>query len=201
MVRLDRTNLRLLELLQKDARTSIIELARAVGRAESTVRERIAAMEREGILRGYRAVVDAERLGFRARAFVHADVDQRRVPDLAGRLAAIPNVTGAWLTTGPRPLVFEVVAENSSRLLQVLEDRVAPLELSRVEVDMVLGTMVEPRPLVVAATAPALAGPAPPGSQPSAALAGIAVVPEEGPVGASAADDPRWKRLSWRTSR
>lgn len=151
MVLLDQTNLYLLELLQKDARTSIIDLSRAVNRAESTVRERITALEREGILKGYRARVDAEKLGFHAQALLRADCDLRHVPDLAKRLEAIPHVTGAMLTTGSKPLVVTVMAENLPRLEQMLEKRIAPLGLERIEAALVVHTLVESRPVALQA--------------------------------------------------
>lgn len=151
MVLLDRTNLNLLDLLQKDARTSIIDLSRAVNRAESTVRERITALEREGILKGYRALVDPEKLGFHAQAILRADCDLRHVPDLAKRLEGIPQVTGAMLTTGAKPLVVHVMSENLPRLEQVLEKRMAPLELERIEAALVVHTLVEPRPISLGA--------------------------------------------------
>jgi Lrp/AsnC family leucine-responsive transcriptional regulator len=146
MVQLDSTNLRLLALLQDDARTSIIDLARAVDRAESTVRERIAAMERSGLLRGYRALVDPERLGYRAHAVVRADCDLRKLPELARRLAAVPQVTSAMLTTGQKPLVVELLAESLPRLEHALEERLAPLDVQAPEVGLVLRQLVEPRP-------------------------------------------------------
>jgi len=151
MVLLDRTNLNLLDLLQKDARTSIIDLSRSVNRAESTVRERITALEREGILKGYRALVDSEKLGFHAQALLRADCDLRHVPDLAKRLEAIPQVTAAMLTTGAKPLVVQVMSENLPRLEQVLEKRMAPLELERIEAALVVHTLVEPRPISLSA--------------------------------------------------
>jgi DNA-binding Lrp family transcriptional regulator len=160
MVHLDNTNLRLVELLQAEARTSVIDLARAVDRAESTVRERIAGLERDGVLRGYRALVDPEKLGLRARAVVRADCDRRRVPEVAKRLAAIPNVVSATLSTGARPLTIEILAESMPRLEQVLEERIAPLELEDVEVDLVLRHLVEPRPPALLPGTPAQVEPA-----------------------------------------
>jgi Lrp/AsnC family leucine-responsive transcriptional regulator len=147
VVRLDRTNIRLLELLQDDARRTVADLARDVGRAESTVRERLAALERDGVLRGYRAHVDAEKLGLHARAFLRANMDPRRVPDVIRDLAAVPEVTGAYLTTGPKPVVLEVTAMDLARLERVIERRIAPIELEDLEMNAVVRTLVEERPL------------------------------------------------------
>jgi DNA-binding Lrp family transcriptional regulator len=159
MVQLDATNLRLLELLQEDARRTIIDLARSVDRAESTVRERIAALEREGLLQGYRALVDPEKVGFRVRAVVRAGCDRRNLADVAKRIAAIPQVVRADLTSGAKPVVIEVMAENLARLEQVLEERIAPLELQDPEVEVVLRPMLPPRPLALRASPAAAAAP------------------------------------------
>lgn len=171
MTQLDGTNLRLLALLQEDARMSVIDLARAVDRAESTVRERVAGMERDGVLRGYRALVDAERLGYKARAVVRADCDPRRLGEVARRLAAVPNVASAMLTTGPKPLVIELLAESAARIEQVVEQRLAPLELPGLEVELVLRALVEPRPVVPAAAASVPAPKAEPEPEPLHPLA------------------------------
>jgi DNA-binding Lrp family transcriptional regulator len=157
MVQLDSTNLRLLEMLQSDARTSIIDLARSVERAESTVRERIASMERDGVLKGYKALVDPEKLGFRARALIRADCDRRRLPDVTRRLAAVPHVVSVTLSTGAKPLLVELLAESPARLEHILEERIAPLELDGVEVELVLRSLVEPRALPAAIPAGGLA--------------------------------------------
>lgn len=157
---LDRTNLALLDLLQKDARTTIIDLARAVGRAETTVRERLAALERLDVLRGYRAVVDPAALGLGVRAFLRAPCDRRNVEELARRLGAIPNVLGAYLTTAEDALVVDIVAEDLERMEALLEERFAPLGLDGVRPEIVLRPLVEARPLpLTALAAPAEARP------------------------------------------
>lgn len=147
MATLDRTNLQLLELLQTNARASISDLARIVNRGESTVRERISALERDGVLQGYRAIVDTGRLGYQARALLRANCDPRQVPGLAKKLEAIPNVTMAMLTTGAKPLYVEVVTADLQQLEHLLETRVAQLELQSLETGVVLQSLVEPRPV------------------------------------------------------
>lgn len=152
MVRLDRTNLRLLEQLQQDARTSFAELARNVNRAESTVRERIAALERDGILKGYSANLDPNKVGFRAQASIRADCDLSRVSNVRDRLAAIPQVVRARLMTGPKPLRIELVAEDLAQIEQVVENHIAPLGLEGLEVSLEVRALVGPRPLPVRAS-------------------------------------------------
>src|SRR3954452_13825148 len=61
----DPTNLRLLEELQADARTSVAELGRRVGLSSPAVSERLRRLEQEGVITGYRAEVDPRALGYR----------------------------------------------------------------------------------------------------------------------------------------
>lgn len=149
MVQLDQTNLRLLELLQEDARSSITELARLVNRSESTVRDRISALENAGILRGYRAVVDLPKMGYQTRAMLRADCDMRRLPELAKQLSAIPQVRSVCVTTGPKPLRIEVCCENVAQLERLVEHRMAPLDLHGLETAIVVKEIVPRRPLAV----------------------------------------------------
>ena len=61
--RLDATNLRLIEELQRDARQSLAALGREVGLSAPAVGERLARLEESGVIRGYHADVDPGALG------------------------------------------------------------------------------------------------------------------------------------------
>lgn len=145
MVHLDRTNLRLIDALQRDARTSVAELARNVKLAESSVRERLLNLERSGVIRGYRAQVDFQKLGYTTHALIRAECSPGDVQELAKQLASVPQVTNAILTTGAKPLLMELWVEDLQRLEQVLENRITSLPLRSIESAVVLNSMVEPR--------------------------------------------------------
>lgn len=145
-VHLDRTNLRIIELLQREARRSVSDIARAVDRGESTVRERLAALERDGFILGYHARVDPAALGYGVRAIIRASCDPRDVPWLAERLATIPNVISAQVTTGRQPVRIELVAESLPALERIVAQRIAPLRLAGIETGVVLESLVKRRP-------------------------------------------------------
>lgn len=143
---LDRINAKLLEILQKDARTSVSDMARILQRAESTTRERLALMEKRGFVTGYQAVVDPAKLGYRIQAIIRADCDMGNLPELGRKLRAIPNVTAAQMTTGPKPIRIEVIAEDLSKLEEIVSKRIAPLQLRDVEMGLIVQKLVESRP-------------------------------------------------------
>jgi Lrp/AsnC family leucine-responsive transcriptional regulator len=82
----DSTNLRLLAELQADARLSLAELGRRVGLSSPAVADRLARMEEEGVIRGYRAEVDPRALGFALSVVIRirpAPRELRKVADVA----------------------------------------------------------------------------------------------------------------------
>lgn len=148
---MDHTNRRILDLLQEDARISYADLGRKLGRAESTIRERVAALERRGVIRGYRARVDPALLGLGARAFVRASFDLGRTRELERGLKAIPEVRHTAVTTGSRPLLIELAARDLDDLERVLEERLAPLQLDDISVEVLVRELVPERPYRTAA--------------------------------------------------
>jgi len=70
IVRLDRQDRRILTALQKDSSRSIADLAEEVGVSSSACHRRIKALEATGLIIGYAAQVDPDKLGLRLRAFV-----------------------------------------------------------------------------------------------------------------------------------
>src|SRR4051794_41951587 len=77
---LDPTNLRLLAELQSDARVSQAELGRRVGLSAPAVAERLARLEREGGIAGYRAEISPEALGYAFAAGLRIPPAPRQIP-------------------------------------------------------------------------------------------------------------------------
>lgn len=81
---LDRTDRRLLALLQRDGRLSVAELARRVHLSPTPCLERVRRLERDGYIRGYSADLDPSKLGAALLAFVEILLD-RTTPDVFTR--------------------------------------------------------------------------------------------------------------------
>ncbi|MBI2078594.1 MAG: Lrp/AsnC family transcriptional regulator [Euryarchaeota archaeon] len=156
-MKLDHTNIRLIELLQQDARMTFSNLARILNRAESTVRERIMMLEQRGVIRGYRANVDQAKLGFPIRAMVQAECDLSAIPAVTQRLKSIPNIIRASVMTGANPVSIEIVAEDLAKLEQLIEKQLATVGLKSISVRLVLQTLVDDRPGPLETANPVLA--------------------------------------------
>lgn len=119
---LDDKDQKLLDLLRGDARLSLKALAAKVGIARSSLRDRMARLEADGIIRGYHAEIAAPELGVSAYLFVRL----KRTPahDLIEVLRAMPEVRGCSSLTGEIDLLLEVAAPQTDRI-NAVRDRIA----------------------------------------------------------------------------
>jgi Lrp/AsnC family transcriptional regulator, regulator for asnA, asnC and gidA len=151
---LDKTNRKILEVLTRDARISYADLARVVDRAESTVRERVGALERRGVIHGYQAVVDPIEVGLSARGIVRGSFDLRNIKEIERALHSVPQVRRVVLSTGAHPLIIEIAAQDLVDFEHILEERLAPLELTNVETDLFVREIIPERPVLPGSSVP-----------------------------------------------
>ncbi|MFW5950001.1 MAG: Lrp/AsnC family transcriptional regulator [archaeon] len=121
----------LLDLLRENARYSTAELARLADLDEETVEETIAALEADGALRGYQAVVDWDELDReRVRAMVELNVTLDRetsYSDIADRIAKFPEVRALRLVSGDYDFAMEVEGDSMSEVSWFISEKVAPI--------------------------------------------------------------------------
>jgi Lrp/AsnC family leucine-responsive transcriptional regulator len=125
MSELDDFDRRILDALRADARASNVEMAERVGLSHSAVSRRVRRLEEEGVIRGYRAVIDPIAAGQGARAFVSV----RRLPeataaDLARALAEVEEVVGVWILSGEFDVMVEIVASDMQAYAKAMLERV-----------------------------------------------------------------------------
>ncbi|HEY3501756.1 MAG TPA: Lrp/AsnC family transcriptional regulator [Actinocatenispora sp.] len=122
---LDPTNLRLLRALANDPRLSMSALAREVGMSAPAVTERVARLERAGVIRGYRLDLDPAALGLPVAAWVRVRPGPGQLPKLADLAAATPEVVECHRITGEDCFLMKVHVAALDRLADVL-DRFLP---------------------------------------------------------------------------
>ena len=102
-MQLDRYDRQILELLQQDGRISNQDLADRIALSPSACLRRLRALEESGLIRGYRALLDARKLGLSLMALIHISMD-RHTPERFSHFEAaveqIPQVLECLLITG-----------------------------------------------------------------------------------------------------
>ncbi|MCA0400329.1 MAG: Lrp/AsnC family transcriptional regulator [Proteobacteria bacterium] len=123
---MDEINRRLLALLSENARLPIKSLAAEVGLARSSVRERIARLEAEGVIRGYRAEIAPQPEGALLRAFLIVKLAKTPARELVARIARMPGVRQCLSVSGEIDVVVEIAGENTGAL-NALRDAISVL--------------------------------------------------------------------------
>ena len=130
-------NINLLKLLNKTARLSPADMATMLGMSEEDVVAQIEEMEKEGLIRGYKAVIDWDQLD---NAYVSAIIELKVTPkaglgfeDIAERVSRYPEVESVYLMSGGYDLsvvvkgkTFHDVARFVAKELSTIESVTSP---------------------------------------------------------------------------
>jgi DNA-binding Lrp family transcriptional regulator len=123
---------RLLVALVGDARRDTARLAELTGIPEDQVAQLVRQLERQRVIRGYKTVVDWERLGDdRVVAFIEVSVSPQRevgFDQVAARIYRYPEVRSVHLISGGHDLRVVVEAPTMREIAQFVSEKLAPIE-------------------------------------------------------------------------
>ena len=127
---MDTFDIAILDVLQSDASLTNAELSERVHLSPSQCSRRRAALEKSGIIQGYRAELDARRIGFpiesitRVTLAAHSD---QTAEDFATALAGLDEIVDAYVVTGDADYVVRIRVRNLDELADFIHRRLLPL--------------------------------------------------------------------------
>jgi Lrp/AsnC family leucine-responsive transcriptional regulator len=147
-MQLDRYDRHILEVLQSDGRLSNQELADRIGLSPSPCLRRVRALEEAGLITGYRALVDAKKLGLTLMALLHISMDKHtpeRFANFEKKVAAQPEVLECLLITGQEAdYQLKVVIRDMDAYQELLLNRITRIEgVTGVHTSFVLRRVVD----------------------------------------------------------
>jgi len=99
-MQLDETDVKILKVLTEDARLSSRQIAKQCDVSVGTALSRIRKMEEEGIIKGYTALLDQEKLGYELTVVTEMTVSKGRLLEVENEIARMPNVCCVYDLTG-----------------------------------------------------------------------------------------------------
>lgn len=118
---LDDTGWKLLQALQSDARLSYTELGHRVGLSSPAVTERVRKMEEAGIITGYHANIDLNKVGLPFMAIVHIkDVGWQRTKARQELMERIPEVLELYRSPGDDSMYVKIVSPSVEALTHIV---------------------------------------------------------------------------------
>lgn len=142
---MDAVDLRILEILQRDARVTQQEIARRVRLSQPSVADRIHKLEARGVITGYVARVAPSHMGKDITAFIGVGISHPKYFDQFGkRMIALPDVLECHRVAGNDSYLLKVRTENTRALdrLLIQEIRTVP-GVHRTETTLVLSSIKE----------------------------------------------------------
>jgi Lrp/AsnC family transcriptional regulator, regulator for asnA, asnC and gidA len=117
-------DIRIIQCLTKDARSSIAKIAEQLEIPESTVRHRVNRLVRGGVIE-FAVMTNPLHLGYGSWAIIEIQVELKKIRAVARRLARIPEVYFVGITTGGYDLLVGAVFRSNEELLDFVTGRLA----------------------------------------------------------------------------
>lgn len=125
-MRLDRIDLAILDHLQRDARATSNEVGDAAGLSPSPAHRRQKLLETAGIIRGYVALLDPDRVGLPVSVFVSVRLSAQTEDHLAAfekAIADLPEIMECYVMSGASDYLLRVVAPDLGAYEEFLRTR------------------------------------------------------------------------------
>ena len=141
MASLDRTDFAILAALQNDARLSNKELAARVALAPSSCLERVRRLREEGVLTGYRAIVEPRALGIAMQALVFVTLarhSRRQVKAFRAHALSLPDAIALYHVAGQHDFLVHLGVRDANHLRDLALDAfTSRTEVARIETHLI----------------------------------------------------------------
>ncbi|MEM0231062.1 MAG: Lrp/AsnC family transcriptional regulator [Candidatus Woesearchaeota archaeon] len=134
-MQIDEKDFKILAVLEREARAGLREIARKTRMPITTVHHRIKNLEEAGIIKGYSAVLDYEKLGFGVLAYVLVNIGSARESGhlidqekIAEKIRALENVSEVSIITGEKDMIIKVRTKNISQLNNFILKKLRSIE-------------------------------------------------------------------------
>jgi Lrp/AsnC family leucine-responsive transcriptional regulator len=147
----DAVDLRILEILQRDARVTQQEIARRVKLSQPSVADRIHKLEARGVILGYVAKVDPAHLGKDITAFIGVGISHPKYFEQFGKkILALPDILECHRVAGSDSYLLKIRTENTRSLDRLLVQEIRTIPgVYRTETTLVLSSIKEDLALTV----------------------------------------------------
>ena len=146
----------ILELLQKDGRMTVSDIASQLNRSRSSITEHIENLRECGVLTGIHAVIDCEKLGFGIKAFVRLNADSLKHREIITAIISKPEVVECHVLTGSQLVIIQLAAKNMTHLRDTVDsftqfgstqtDIVFATVKDGIKIDQTLRTLLDAQP-------------------------------------------------------
>ncbi len=142
-VALDDLDYKILAELLRDGRASFRKIAEKIGVSVSTIVSRVEALEKNGVIKGYIALIDPVKIGYTLSAVIHVRIRHGKLLEVQKLIASYPNVHGVYDVTGESDSVILARFKDREELSTFIKTLLANEHVERTITYIVLDTIKE----------------------------------------------------------
>jgi len=128
MVEVDELDLKIIRMLQEDGRLSFTDIAGKLKLSESTIRKRVQALQKKGVIKKFTIEIDPAKIGINTVAIVGVDVDPTELLEAAQRLCEIKEIRSVATSTGDHMIMTETWTKDGRELTKLISEKIGKIE-------------------------------------------------------------------------
>jgi len=140
---LDKTDIRILEVLLSNARLSYRQIGKRVAVSAATAMARVKKLEQDGIIKRYSTILDHERLGYELTAITEITVSKGKLLEMEKEIAKLPCVCAVYDVTGLTDAIIVAKFKNRQDLSSFTKSLLVMPFIERTNTHLVLTTVKE----------------------------------------------------------
>ena len=119
---MDAIDKKIIDILCRDGRVTMKELATGLGLSAPAVAERVKRLEQSGIISGYKAVINREKLGQNVSVFIDLDIPASKYENFKLFADVTPEISEFYYVTGQHSLIVKAFVKDTEHLAKLLEE-------------------------------------------------------------------------------
>lgn len=142
---MDITDYKIINILQEDGRISMKDLGKIVGLTSPAVSERVKRLEESGVIKGYKAIVNPDKLGRVIKSFINIALPSKNYQDFIEYAQKDNRIVECHHITGEDCLLLKVIVKDMYDLEQVI-DKIK--QVGKTKTSVILSTIIESKSIL-----------------------------------------------------
>jgi DNA-binding Lrp family transcriptional regulator len=142
--KLDKTDLKIIEILQKSSKITNLDLSKKIGLSPAPTLERVKKLESSGVIKSYHARIDQRKLGLNVNTFVLVSLDWKRAKtheSFLSKIEDIDEISECYIITGEADFIIKITCKDLQAYEELLFKKLSQIEeVERLKTLMTLST-------------------------------------------------------------
>ncbi len=149
--KLDKTDLKILQILQENSKITNLELSKRIGLSPAPTLERVKKLEQSGVIESYHANVNSQAIGLNVKTFALVSLawnKENALNNFLSKIRAIREITECYIITGEADFLIKIVCKDIPNYEKLLFKTLSQIEeIERLKTLMTLSTVKESKTL------------------------------------------------------